>query len=422
MIENDLTNDIKKGYSQYGGSYFNCASVVLEKAEGVYVFDVSGKKYLDFNTAYSALSHGHLHPSILEAACDQLKKMGVCSQAFYHTLLPKTLKLLCDLTGQDRAIMLSTGTEAVEVSLKIARYYGYRKKNIEKDKAIIIAFENNFHGRTLGSLSLSSYEPYKQGFGPFLEGILILPFSDIKKVEDALKNPNICAIITEPIQSEGGFNIPSQGFLKSLETLCKKNDVLFILDEIQTGLGRTGHFLASSHYDVKGDIVTLGKALGGGIMPVSSVLGRSDIFDLLPKGSHGSTFGGTPLACAVAYEALTLTQELEFSKRSQQLGAILAQELKEIKKRSDFVRAQKNHKPLIKDIRGLGLFVGLEIDNAEYSVSQLVEHLLHNGLLVKGTRKDVVRLIPPLIISEKELLEGISIIDKTIVQIDKNLA
>ena len=375
---------------QWGVKNYVPLPVVLKRGEGVWVWDVAGKKYLDMMSAYSAISFGHCHPRILATLIDQAHMISLCSRAYYNDILPRFLEKLCTITGMQRAIPMNTGTEAVETAIKAARRWGYMVKKIPDNQAEIIVCSENFHGRTIGIISFSSEPNYKKGFGPFLPGFKSVPFGDAKALEAAI-TPNTCAVLTEPIQGEAGIIVPPKGWLKSIEQICRKNNVLLLVDEIQSGLGRTGEILACDHENVKPDGVILGKALGGGYIPVSALVGSDELMGVFTPGSHGSTFGGNPLAAAIGLKSLELLEEERLCERSAKMGQYLMSQLQQI------------NSPIVKDIRGLGLWIGVEINTEKVSARNLCEQLLKLGILSKETHESVLRFAPPLIISQEEL-------------------
>jgi ornithine--oxo-acid transaminase len=335
--------------NQYCAHNYHPLPVVLERGEGVFVWDEHGKKYLDMMSAYSAVSHGHANPRLLRALQKQADTLSIVSRAFYTSRLGPFLKLACELTGQDAALPMNTGAEAVETAVKAARKWAYEVKGVAENRADIIACSGNFHGRTMTVISFSDEPEYQKNFGPLTPGFRIAPYGDAEALEKMI-TPDTAAFIVEPIQGEGGIVIPPAGYLKACQEICRTHNVLLIADEIQTGLGRTGRFLACDHEDVVPDGLILGKALGGGILPVSMFLAREDVMAVFTPGTHGSTFGGNPLAAAVGHEALNILVEEKLAERSQELGDYLIGELR------------KNKSPLIKDVRGRGLFIGIEID------------------------------------------------------------
>lgn len=376
--------------SRYLARNYNPLPVVLGRGEGVWVWDTDGKKYLDFLSAYSAVSAGHSHPRIVKAMMDQVNKLDVPSRAFYTDILGRFAEKLCLLSGMDRVLPMNTGAEAVETAIKAARRWGYRVKHIPSGKARIIACEGNFHGRTSTIISFSSEEDYKADFGPFSGGFDLVPYGDIAALERAI-TPETCAFLVEPIQGEGGIIVPPEGYLRAAQDLCRKHNVLFMLDEIQTGLARTGRDFCFQYEIDKPDGLMLGKALGGGVYPVSAFLARADVMDVFNPGSHGSTFGGNPIAAAIGLEALTLMNDERFSERSYELGAYLRDRLSSIQS------------PAIREVRGKGLLIGLELDPSVVKARAVCERLKERGLLCKETHEVTVRFAPPLIISREEI-------------------
>ncbi len=376
--------------SRYCAHNYRPLPVVLTRGEGVYVWDEAGKKYLDMMSAYSAVSHGHAHPRLVELVRRQVGELNIVSRAFHTDKLGPFLQRACELTGQDMALPMNTGAEAVETAIKAARKWAYTVKGVANDRAEIIACSGNFHGRTLAIVAMSDESQYQDGFGPFPPGFRIVEYGNIDALESAI-NANTAAFLIEPIQGEGGIVVPPKGYLKAAETLCRKHNVLLIADEIQTGLGRTGKFLACEHEEVKPDGLILGKALGGGILPVSMFLARREVMDVFTPGDHGSTFGGNPLGAAIGLEALNILVEDDLSAKSAEMGAYLIDALRAI------------DSPLITAVRGSGLFIGVEIDPALGSARAICEALMERGLLSKETHETVVRLAPPLTISKAEI-------------------
>ncbi|NLI68595.1 MAG: ornithine--oxo-acid transaminase [Bacilli bacterium] len=372
---------------KYGARNYLPLPVVIHKAEGVWVEDPEGNRYLDFLSAYSAVNQGHRHPKIIQALIEQANKVTLTSRAFHNDQLGPWYEKVCQLTNKEMALPMNTGAEAVETALKAARRWAYDVKGVPDDKAEIIACEGNFHGRTMAAISLSSEEEYKRGFGPLLPGIKLIPYGDIEALKEAI-NENTAAFLLEPIQGEAGIIVPPEGFLKEAYEICKENNVLFIADEIQAGLGRSGKFLASDWEQVEPDIIILGKALGGGVFPISCVVSNQDVLGVFNPGSHGSTFGGNPLACAVSIAALDVIVEEKLPERSLELGNYLQEELKKIKN------------PIIKEVRGKGLFIGMELTE---SARPYCEQLMDEGLLCKETHENVIRFAPPLVITEEEI-------------------
>jgi ornithine--oxo-acid transaminase len=392
--------------ARYCAQNYHPLPVVLTRAEGAYVWDETGKKYLDMMSAYSAVSHGHGHKRLVKLVQQQVERLSIVSRAFYTDKLGLFLEKACTLTGQDMALPMNTGAEAVETAIKAARKWAYTVKGVEKDKAEIIACTGNFHGRTTTIVAMSGEPQYKEGFGPFPAGFPLVEYGNIGALEAAI-NENTAAFLVEPIQGEGGIVVPPEGYLKAAAELCSKNNVLLIADEIQTGLGRTGKMLACEHEDVHPDGLILGKALGGGILPVSMFLARRDVMGVFTPGDHGSTFGGNPLAAAVGFEALSILIEDELPQKSAAMGDYLMGKLKAF------------DTPLIKDIRGRGLFIGIEVDPALCSARKICELLMQRGLLSKETHETVVRLAPPLIIGQEEIDWAVDQIAEVLGEIDK---
>ena len=376
--------------NQYGAHNYHPLPVVLVRGEGVFVWDDEGNRYLDMMSAYSAVSHGHANPALVKVLAEQAAQLSIVSRAFHTDTLALFLKRACELTGQDLALPMNTGAEAVETALKAARKWAYEVKQIPADRAEIIACEGNFHGRTITAVAMSSEPGYKAGFGPFPPGFGLIAYGDAAALEAAITD-NTAAFLVEPIQGEGGIVVPPAGYLAECAAICRRHNVLLICDEIQTGLGRTGKFLAAEHEDVTPDGVVLGKALGGGMLPVSMFLARREVMEVLTPGTHGSTFGGNALAGAVGLAALHLIVEERLAERSAELGAYLIE------------RLQTLESPLIQDIRGRGLFLGLEIDPAHATARAVCERLLARGLLSKETHETVVLLAPPLVITREQV-------------------
>ncbi|MET0988151.1 MAG: ornithine--oxo-acid transaminase [Steroidobacteraceae bacterium] len=364
--------------------------VVLVRGAGAYVWDTDGRRYLDMMSAYSAVSHGHCHPQLVAALTEQAQRLSIVSRAFHSVHLGAFLERLCAMTRMDMALPMNTGAEAVETALKAARKWAYTVKGVVEDQAEIIACEGNFHGRTLGALALSTEAPYRAGFGPFMPGVRIVPFGDVAALEQAM-TANTAAFIVEPIQGEAGIRVPPEGYLRACADVCRKHRVLLIADEIQSGLGRTGRLLACDHDGVRPDGLILGKALGGGLLPVSMFLAHRELMDVFKPGDHGSTFGGNPLAAAVGLAALQVLEDERLSERSASLGTQLLQRLHTLSS------------PLIREIRGRGLWIGVDFDPRHVSAREVAEALLARGLLTKETHETVIRLAPPLVIEEADL-------------------
>jgi len=391
---------------QYCAHNYRPLPVVLTRGEGVYVWDDNGNKYLDMMSAYSAVSHGHSHPRLVNVLKHQAGMLNIVSRAFYSDKLGPFLQRICELTGQDMALPMNTGAEAVETALKAARKWAYVVKGVARDKAEIIACTGNFHGRTIAIVAMSDEPQYQENFGPFPGGFKLAKYGSVDDLESQI-NENTAAFLVEPIQGEGGIVMPPAGYLKACQELCKKHNVLLIADEIQTGLGRTGKLLACQHEDVVPDGLILGKALGGGILPVSMFLAKREVMELFTPGDHGSTFGGNPLAAAIGKEALDILIEEDLPNRSAVMGKYLLAKLRAI------------NSPLITDIRGAGLFIGIEIDPSQASAREIVEMLMDRGLLSKETHETVVRLAPPLIISREQIDWSVDQIKEVLGLMDK---
>jgi ornithine--oxo-acid transaminase len=383
---------------EYGANNYHPLPIVISDAEGVWVKDPEGNKYMDMLSAYSAVNQGHRHPKIIQALKDQADRVTLTSRAFHNDQLGPWYEKICKLTNKDMALPMNTGAEAVETAIKTARRWAYDKKGVAENQAEIIACEGNFHGRTMSAVSLSSEEEYKRGFGPMLPGINLVPYGDLDALKEAI-TPNTAAFLLEPIQGEAGIVIPPEGFLKAAYELCKENNVLFIADEIQAGLARTGKMFASDWEDVEPDMYILGKALGGGVFPISCVVANKDILGVFNPGSHGSTFGGNPMACAVSVASLEVLEDEKLAERSLELGEYFMNKLKEI------------DNPKIKEVRGRGLFIGVELTEPARSYC---EQLKEEGLLCKETHETVIRFAPPLIISQEDLDWAIERIQKVL--------
>lgn len=392
--------------AQYCAQNYRPLPVVLIRGEGVYVWDDTGKKYLDMMSAYSAVSHGHANPRLVKLVQEQVATLNIVSRAFYTDKLGPFLERVCELTRQDMALPMNTGAEAVETAIKAARKWAYTVKGVARDKAEIITCNGNFHGRTIAIIAMSDEPQYQEGFGPFPPGFRRVDYGDIDALKAAI-NGNTAAFLVEPIQGEGGIIVPPKGYLKAAEQLCREHNVLLIADEIQTGLGRTGKLLACEHDDVHPDGLILGKALGGGILPVSMFLARRDVMEVFKPGDHGSTFGGNPLAASVGLEALNILIEDGLAENSAEMGEYLLAELATI------------DSPLIKDLRGRGLFVGIEIEPSLAAARDVCEALMDRGLLSKETHDTVVRLAPPLVITKTEIDWAITQIREVMIDIDR---
>jgi len=371
----------------YGAHNYHPLDVVIEHAAGVWVYDVEGKRYLDCLAAYSAVNQGHCHPRILETLVDQARKVTLTSRAFRNSQLPLFYKELHELTGMEMTLPMNSGAEAVETAVKAARKWGYAKQGIPDGQAEIIVCAGNFHGRTVTAVSFSSDEQYRKGFGPFTPGFRIIPFGDAKALREAI-TPNTCAFLVEPIQGEAGIVFPPDGFLREVRQICREKRVLLMLDEIQSGLGRTGKLFAFMHEGIQPDVLIVGKALGGGFYPVSAVLASKEILGVFEPGDHGSTFGGNPLACAVARTALRVLLEEKLVERSAELGAYFLAKLKTLRSSA------------IKEVRGRGLWIGIELHSQARSYC---EALKQEGILCKETHGKTIRIAPPLVIQREEI-------------------
>jgi ornithine--oxo-acid transaminase len=375
---------------KYGAQNYQPLDIVLTKGHGVWVYDVDGNQYLDCLSAYSALNQGHIHPKILQTMIEQAQKITLTSRAFYNDQLPVFYRELSELTGFEKALPMNSGAEAVETAIKLARKWAVQVKGISRDHAEIIVFEGNFHGRTITLTSASSEPSYRGDFGPFTPGFVTVPYGDIQAVKKAI-NQNTTAILAEPIQGEGGVIVPPEGFLRALKEVCISKNILLIFDEIQTGLGRTGKLFAYEHENARPDILIIGKALSGGFYPVSAVLADHPVMDLLKPGEHGSTFGGNPLATAIARTSLKVIVEENLVANSAAMGEYLMEQLAEIPS------------PHVKDVRGKGLLIGVELKPETGGARPFCEALAKKGILAKETRKNVIRFAPPLIIDKETI-------------------
>jgi ornithine--oxo-acid transaminase len=374
----------------YGAHNYHPLDVVVREAKGIWMYDVEGRKYLDCLSSYSAVNQGHRHPRIVKALINQAKKLTLTSRAFRNDQWPLLAKELCEMTGYTMVLPMNSGAEAVETAVKTARKWAYQKKAVPQDKAEIIACANNFHGRTVTVISFSTEPLYRQDFGPFTPGFTIIPFGDAEALERAI-TPNTAAFIVEPIQAEAGILIPPAGFLKKAREICSRMNVLFIADEIQTGLGRVGKLFACEYEDVRPDMVIIGKSLGGGCYPISAVLADREILGVFKPGEHGSTFGGNPLGCAVARESLKVIREEKLVENAAERGCYFVEKLGKLRSRK------------IKEIRGRGLLVGIELKPEAGGARLYCEELMKEGLLCKETHEHVIRLAPPLIIRDKDI-------------------
>jgi ornithine--oxo-acid transaminase len=374
----------------YGAHNYHPLDVVVSKAQGIWMHDVEGRKYLDFLSAYSAVNQGHRHPRIVRALVEQARKLTLTSRAFRNDQWPMLAKEVCEMTGYQMVLPMNSGAEAVETAVKTARKWAYQKKGVPQDRAEIIACANNFHGRTVTVISFSTEPLYRRDFGPFTPGFTIIPFGDAEALEKAI-TPNTAAFLVEPIQAEAGILIPPDGYLRRAAEICKRNNVLLIADEIQTGLGRTGKLFASEYEGVRPDMVVIGKSLGGGCYPVSAVLADREVLGVYKPGEHGSTFGGNPLGCAVARESLRVIREEKLVENAAERGASFLEKLRKVRSRH------------IKEVRGRGLLIGIELHPAAGGARRFCEELMKEGLLCKETHDNVIRFAPPLIIRDKDL-------------------
>ncbi|TDQ79850.1 ornithine--oxo-acid transaminase [Sphingobacterium yanglingense] len=394
---------------KHGAHNYHPLPVVLSKGSGAKVWDVEGKEYFDFLSGYSAVNQGHCHPKIINALTEQAQQLTLTSRAFHSDKMAGYTQYITSYFGYDKVLPMNTGVEAVETALKLARKWGYEVKGVEPGLAKIITVEGNFHGRTINVISFSTDDTARNGFGPFVSGYVTIPYNDTEALERAVQDPNVVALLVEPIQGEAGVYVPDHGYLASSYQICKANNVLFIADEIQTGLARTGKMLACDHEGVHADILILGKALSGGVLPISAVLADDEVMLCIKAGEHGSTYGGNPLACAVAIAALEVLKEENLADRAEKLGQLFRSELEKL-----------NHR-YIKQVRGKGLLNAVVINHPNPDAAQdLCIELMKNGMLAKPTHGDKIRFAPPLVISEAELLEAIEIIKKSLAVLDEN--
>ncbi len=386
-MENKFFIDVE---DLYGAHNYKPLDVVLERGKGIWLWDVEDNKYMDFLSSYSAVNHGHCHPRMVKALINQARKLTLTSRAFRNDQWPMLAKELCDMTGFELALPMNSGAESVESAIKAVRMWGYQKKCIPQDKAEIITCANNFHGRTITIIGFSTEPLYRKDFGPFTPGFVSVPYGDLEALEKAI-NPNTAGFLVEPMQAEAGIIMPPEGYLKEAREICSKNNVLFMADEIQTGLGRTGELFACDYENVKPDVLIIGKSLGGGCYAISAVLSQREVLGLLTPGTHGSTFGANPLACAVARESLRVIKEEKMAENSAEMGNYFMEKLKKIKSK------------YIKEVRGKGLLIGIELNQNAGGARRFCEALKKEGLLCKETHETVIRFAPPLIIKRKEL-------------------
>ncbi|MET2985102.1 ornithine--oxo-acid transaminase [Aureibaculum conchae] len=396
---------------KHGAQNYHPLPVVLNRGEGVYVWDVEGKKYYDFLSAYSAVNQGHCHPKIINALKEQAEALTLTSRAFYNDKLGKYEKYVTEYFGFDKVLPMNTGAEAVETAIKIARKWGYEKKGIPSNKAKIIVCQNNFHGRTVTIISASNDPVATENFGPFTPGIVSIRYNDLDALSEVLRDDNVAAFLVEPIQGEAGVYVPDENYIKEAYALCKERNVLFVADEVQTGIARTGKLLAVNHDNIKPDLLILGKAISGGVFPVSAVLADNHIMEVIRPGNHGSTFGGNPLACAVAIAALEVVKEENLAENAFRLGEIFRKGMQNLMDRTDLVRL----------VRGKGLLNAIVINDSEDSSTawNICVALKENGLLAKPTHGNIIRFAPPLVMTEDQLNDCISIISETIINFKK---
>ncbi len=413
MVESILSSQQAVALEEhYGAHNYHPLPVVLCKGEGVFLWDVEGKRYYDFLSAYSAVNQGHCHPRIIHSLIKQAKELTLTSRAFYNDKLGLAEKYVCDLFGYQKALFMNSGAEANETAIKLARKWGYTKKGIPENQAVIVMVKKNFHGRTTTIISGSTDPLARNGFGPFMPGFEIIEYNDVDALEKALANPNVCGLLIEPIQGEAGVFVPAKGYLKAAEEICRKRNVLLMMDEIQTGIARTGKMLASDHEDVKPDLLILGKALSGGVLPVSVVLADDAIMMVLKPGEHGSTFGGNPLAAVVCIEALEVVLDEKLAENAERLGIIFRDRMKAL--------MVKTH--LVTEVRGKGLLNAILInDRPESSTAwDLCIKLAKGGLLAKPTHGNIIRFAPPLVMTEEQMHECCDIIEKTLLIFQPN--
>jgi ornithine--oxo-acid transaminase len=392
---------------RFGAHNYHPLPVVLSRGQGVHVWDVEGKQYFDFLSAYSAMNQGHCHPRIIGALIEQAEVLTLTSRAFFNDKLGECERVLCETFGYEKALLMNSGAEAVESALKLARKWGYQKKGIAPNQAEIVVAERNFHGRTTGIISFSTDPSSTTGFGPFSPGYKVIPYNDLDALEEALKNPHVCGFMVEPIQGEAGVIVPQDGYLKSVKALCDQHNVLFIADEIQTGIARTGRMLACDHEDVRPDLLILGKALSGGVLPVSCVLADDEIMLCIKPGEHGSTFGGNPLACAVTLAALEVVKDEDLAENAHYMGELFRARMSALKDKAPHI---------VTLVRGKGLLNAIVIEPTAdgRTAWDVCIALKENGLLAKPTHNHIIRFAPPLIITENQLMECCDIIERTI--------
>jgi ornithine--oxo-acid transaminase len=401
------TQDYINREEKFGAHNYHPLPVVLDRGEGIFVWDVEGKRYFDFLSAYSAVNQGHCHPKIVDALIEQSKKLTLTSRAFHNSCLGEYEEYITNYFGYDKVLPMNTGVEGDETALKLCRKWAYLKKGVEKDKAKIIVCENNFHGRTITIVSISTDPDAKKDYGPFTPGFVTIPYNDIAALERELQDPNVAGFLVEPIQGEAGVFVPDEGYLKKVSELCKKHNVLMIADEVQTGIARTGRLLACDHEQVRPDILILGKALSGGVFPVSAILADDDIMLTIKPGEHGSTFGGNPVAAKVAMAALKVVKDEKLAENAERLGKIFREKLRAV------------DSEMIQEVRGKGLLnaVVIKPKNGKTAMDVCLK-MMENGVLAKPTHGHIIRFAPPLVINESQLLEAVGLIAKSIKHFD----
>jgi len=410
-MEKMTSADLIELEENYGAHNYHPLPVVLSKGEGVHVWDVEGKHYYDFLSAYSAVNQGHCHPKIIGAMIEQAKTLTLTSRAFYNDVLGSYEKYVTNYFGFDKVLPMNTGAEAVETAIKLCRKWAYEKRGVAENKAQIVVCEGNFHGRTTTIVSFSNDPDARKNFGPFTPGFIHIPYDDVEALENALKQENVVGFLVEPIQGEAGVYVPSEGYLKKSKELCEKYNALFIADEVQTGIARTGRLLAVHHEDVQPDILILGKAISGGVYPVSAVLANDNIMNVIKPGQHGSTFGGNPIAAKVAIAALEVVKDEALAENAEKLGQLFRSEMQRIIDATD----------LVVKVRGKGLLNAIIVNDTPDSATawNLCVQLKENGLLAKPTHGNIIRFAPPLVMTEEQLLECVAIIEKTINEFKK---
>jgi len=405
------SNDAIALEEKYGAHNYHPLPVVLTKGEGVYVWDVEGKKYYDFLSAYSAVNQGHCHPKLVEALTNQAQQLTLTSRAFYNDKLGVYEEKITKLFGFDKVLPMNSGAEAVETAIKLTRKWAYEVKKIKEEEAVIVVCENNFHGRTTTIISFSNDQEARKNYGPYTEGFVRIPYNNIDALKDVITNKNVAGFLVEPIQGEAGVYVPDSGYLSAAFELCKQNNVLFIADEVQTGIARTGRMLAVDHENIKPDVLILGKALSGGMYPVSAVLADDEIMNVIKPGQHGSTFGGNPLAAAVAMAALDIVLDEKLAENAERLGAIFRERL------NDFIQTSN----ICSMVRGKGLLNAILINDTEESDTawNICLRLRDNGLLAKPTHGNIIRFAPPLVMTEEQLLDCVRIITETLKEFEE---